>query len=118
TQRSGRRVPLLVKIAPDLPWAALDDVLEICSARGVAGLIAANTTTTRDGILAADAGLRAEQGGLSGTPLRARALDVVRRVCERTDLPVIGVGGIGAAADATAMFDAGAALVQVYTGLV
>lgn len=110
-------VPLLVKIAPDLTDHAIGEVLEVCQDRGVAGVIATNTTVARGGIMAADAGLRAETGGLSGAPLRRRALDVVRFVCDRTDLPVIGVGGILAAADGLAMLEAGARLLQIYTGM-
>src|SRR5215204_606579 len=89
-QRQGRRLPLLVKVAPDLSDAALDDLLGVCLERGVDGLIAVNTTVARSGIHVDFA------GGLSGRPLFVRALAVVRRVRARTSghLPVIGVGGI------------------------
>lgn len=110
-------VPILVKIAPDLTEDAIADVLQVCHDRGAAGVIATNTTLGRDGIAPGDRGLALETGGLSGLPLADRALEVVRFVTAHTDLPVIGVGGIGSVDRAMAMFDAGAALVQIYTGL-
>jgi dihydroorotate dehydrogenase len=111
---------LLVKVAPDLTDAALGEVLEVCDKNGVSGLIATNTTLSRGGVAAADAGRAGEAGGLSGAPLTARALDVVRFVTRETGgrLPVIGVGGVMAPDDAVRMVDAGASLVQVYTGLI
>ncbi|GGL86196.1 quinone-dependent dihydroorotate dehydrogenase [Nakamurella endophytica] len=114
----GRPVPVLVKIAPDLTEAAIGEVLQVCADRGVAGVIATNTTTGRDGVDPADRATAEQPGGLSGRPLRDRSLAVVRFVAAHTDLPVIGVGGIGSAADGLAMLDAGAALLQLYTGLV
>ena len=112
--------PLLVKVAPDLTDAALGEVLEVCDKNGVSGLIATNTTLSRDGLSAADAGRAAEVGGLSGAPLTARALEVVRFVARETGgrLPVIGVGGVMEPDHAARMVDAGASLVQVYTGLI
>ncbi|GAA3382794.1 quinone-dependent dihydroorotate dehydrogenase [Cryptosporangium minutisporangium] len=111
---AGKPVPLVVKIAPDLTEAAVGEVLDVCAAHGVAGAIVSNTTLDRSGVDTA------ETGGLSGRPLTTRARELVRFVVRETDgrLPVIGVGGVLSAADATALFDAGAALVQVYTGLV
>ncbi|SHN45015.1 dihydroorotate oxidase A [Cryptosporangium aurantiacum] len=111
---AGKPVPLVVKIAPDLTDAAIGEVLEVCAAHGVAGVIVANTTLSRAGVDTTEA------GGLSGAPLTARARELVGFVVRETDgrLPVIGVGGILTAADATALFDAGAALVQVYSGLI
>jgi len=113
-------VPLLVKIAPDLTEQAIADVLEVCAAHGVAGLIATNTTLARDGLAATDTMAAEETGGLSGRPLTARALEVVTFVAKETagDLPIIGVGGIHSADDALRMLDAGASLVQVYTGFI
>jgi dihydroorotate dehydrogenase len=112
--------PILVKIAPDLSEAAIAELLEVCLARGAAGVIATNTTLSRDGLAAADAAGGAETGGLSGRPLTGRAREVVRFVHTETGgrLPVIGVGGIMSADDAARMFDAGASLVQVYTGFI
>jgi dihydroorotate dehydrogenase len=115
--RGGAPVPILVKIAPDLDEHAIGDVLQVCHDRGVAGIIATNTTVGRPGIAPGDRGLAMETGGLSGRPLAPRALEVVRFVCRSTDLPVIGVGGITTPDDALALLDAGATLVQLYTGL-
>jgi dihydroorotate dehydrogenase len=100
-------VPVLVKIAPDLADHAIGEVLDVCAAQRVAGLIATNTLLVRD-----------EPGGLSGAPLTRRALDVVTFVAKRSELPVIGVGGIMTGDDARRMFDAGASLVQLFTGFV
>lgn len=113
-----RAVPVLVKIAPDLTDSAIGDVLEVCTDRGVAGIIATNTTLSRTDIAPADAALAREAGGLSGAPLRRRALEVVRFVCGHTDLPVIGVGGISTPDDGLAVLDAGASLLQLYSGFV
>jgi dihydroorotate dehydrogenase len=116
----GPAKPLLVKIAPDLTDAAIAELLEVCAEYGVAGVIATNTTLAREGIAAADAARGAEAGGLSGRPLAERARQVVAFVHRETGgaLPVIGVGGIGDVDDALRMLDAGAALVQLYTGFV
>jgi dihydroorotate dehydrogenase len=107
--------PVLVKIAPDLTDAAIADLLAVCLERGAAGVIATNTTLGRPGSL-----VDAPQGGLSGGPLTARAREVVSFVHRETGgaLPIVGVGGILHPDDATRMFDAGAALVQLYTGFV
>lgn len=112
--------PILVKIAPDLTEAAIAELLEVCLARGAAGVIATNTTLGRDGLAAADVVTGAEAGGLSGRPLTGRARDVVRFVHTETGgrLPVVGVGGLMSADDAARMFDAGASLVQVYSGFI
>ncbi|MET7992491.1 quinone-dependent dihydroorotate dehydrogenase [Amycolatopsis sp. NPDC005232] len=114
----GGDTPLLVKVAPDLTDEALAELLEVCLGHGVAGLIATNTTLSRDGVAAAEAHLATEAGGLSGRPLTARSLEVVRFVHERTEgkLPIIGVGGILGPDDASRLLDAGASLVQLYTG--
>ena len=111
------RVPLLVKIAPDLTEGEIDDLLSVVVACGVDGVIATNTTVRREGVPDDAAGL---PGGLSGLPLKARATEVVRYIARRTEgrLPIIGVGGIASAADALEKLRAGASLVQVYTGLV
>ncbi|RZQ59864.1 quinone-dependent dihydroorotate dehydrogenase [Amycolatopsis suaedae] len=115
---TDRPTPLLVKVAPDLSDDALGELLEVCQDHGVSGIIATNTTLSRDGLAASDAARAAESGGLSGAPLAARALEVVRFVHKHTGgaLPVIGVGGISGPDDAWRMREAGADLVQLYTG--
>ncbi|MFD0746886.1 quinone-dependent dihydroorotate dehydrogenase [Phytohabitans flavus] len=112
--------PVLVKIAPDLTEPAIAELLQVCVDRGAAGVIATNTTLSRDGLAAADSATAAEAGGLSGRPLTGRARDVVAFVCGETGgrLPVIGVGGILDPDDAARLFDAGASLVQLYTGFI
>jgi dihydroorotate dehydrogenase len=112
--------PILVKIAPDLADRAIAEVLQVCLDRGAAGVIATNTTLARAGLAAADAHRATEAGGLSGRPLTGRAREVVAFVRRETGgaLPVIGVGGILDPDDATRMFDAGADLVQLYTGFI
>ncbi len=111
-------VPIFVKIAPDLTDGQIDEVLEVLDRAGGRGVIATNTTLSREGLAAADLRFAREAGGLSGAPLTTRALTVVRRIAARTTLPVIGVGGLMRPDDAEAMFDAGARLVQVYTGFI
>ncbi|MDR1449194.1 MAG: quinone-dependent dihydroorotate dehydrogenase [Propionibacteriaceae bacterium] len=111
-------VPLFAKVAPDLGDAQLDAVAEAAVRAGAAGFIAVNTTTSRDGLRGPEARLARETGGLSGAPLARRARTVVRRLAASTCCPVIGSGGVMTAADAAALFDAGAALVQVCTGFI
>lgn len=114
----GRKIPILVKIAPDLTDPAIAELLWVCLEHGVAGVIATNTTLARDGIARADQYRASQAGGLSGAPLRRRALEVVRFVVGHTDLPVIGVGGISTPEHGMAMLDAGASLLQLYTGFI
>ena len=111
-------LPIFVKIAPDLEWPAIDEALAVCETAGAAGVIATNTTLARSGLAAEDRPLATEAGGLSGAPLTARARAVVAYVTAHTTLPVIGVGGIMTAHDARAILDAGASLVQLYTGFI
>ena len=108
------RVPLLVKIAPDLSNAEIDDIVAAVIDAGLDGVIATNTTLSREGI----SSNVNEVGGLSGAPLRARATKVIRYLATRTQLPIIGVGGIATPTDALDKLDAGARLIQIYTGLV
>jgi dihydroorotate dehydrogenase len=117
SERLGRPVPLLVKVAPDLTEAQLDIALESMIHAGIDGVIATNTTISRDGVEPEMAG---EEGGLSGALLTARSTEMVRTISQRTGgkLPIIGVGGIMGPDDAQAKLEAGAILVQVYTGLV
>jgi dihydroorotate dehydrogenase len=114
---TGRRVPVLVKVDPDLDWTQLGAVLEAITAAQADGIVATNTTLARAGV---SGPRRAEGGGLSGAPLRGRATEVVRWVARETGgrLPIVGVGGISRPEHALEKLDAGAALVQVYTGLV
>ena len=116
--QSGRRVPLAVKVSPDLDDAGIAAVADRVAARGIDAVVATNTTVSRAGVEHLPHGR--EQGGLSGAPLKARATAVVARL--RRLLPpevaIIGVGGIASAADAREKLDAGAALVQLYTALV
>ena len=106
--------PVLVKIAPDLEWAAIEEILSLAQEHGVAGLIATNTTIDQGAL---PAQLR-RQGGLSGAPLRARSTEIVRFIAERSPIAMIAAGGIMSADDALEKFDAGAALVQLYTGFI
>jgi dihydroorotate dehydrogenase len=110
--------PILVKIAPDLSASAIDELLQVCTDVGVAGIIATNTTIGRPGVESHP--LAGETGGLSGRPLAEIAAKTVAHIHAETQgaLPIIGVGGILEPADATRLFDAGASLVQVYTGLI
>ncbi|GIE92624.1 quinone-dependent dihydroorotate dehydrogenase [Paractinoplanes rishiriensis] len=112
--------PVLVKIAPDLTEWAVAELLEVCLSHGAAGVIATNTTLSRDGLAAADQALAAEDGGLSGRPLTEKASKVVHFVRTETDgrLPIVGVGGVMSADDAARLFDAGASLVQLYSGFI
>lgn len=119
--RLGGTVPLLVKIAPDLDDASVDAVCDAAVAAGLSGVVATNTTIARTGLATAKDEVAAiGAGGLSGWPLRARALAVVARVRRRVgdDLCVIGVGGVDDVESATAMMRAGADLVQLYTGFI
>lgn len=106
--------PVLLKLAPDLSDEALAEAVHLAERHGVDGLVVTNTTVARDG-LTHDPG---EAGGLSGAPLGPRALAVLRSVRARTALPLVAVGGIASGADAVARFEAGATLLQAYTGWV
>jgi dihydroorotate dehydrogenase len=105
---------VLVKISPDLAEADLAGIVSAGEEEGVAGWIATNTTVDHTGVPARSD----EVGGLSGEPLRARAAEVVRQLARLAARPVIGVGGVSGAAAAREKMEAGAALVQLYTGLV
>ena len=114
-QALDRPVPLLVKIAPDLDEPALDDIVEVAEAAGIAGIIATNTTLSRPALNSAHAG---EAGGLSGAPLFDLSTRVLRQLRARTDLPLIGVGGISTAAQAREKLAAGATALQIYSALI
>ncbi len=116
-QNQARKVPILVKLAPDLDDAQLDDALDVILANHMQGVIATNTTLSRPGF---SLPLSREQGGLSGPPLFERSLAVVKKIHSRMagEMPIIGVGGVSDATGVQRMLDAGASLVQIYTGLV
>lgn len=116
--RHGDKKPLLVKIAPDLDPAQIDSLVRVFTEQQLDGVIATNTTISREAV--AGHRLANETGGLSGAPLTTRSTEVIStlRAALPTSMPIIGVGGIMTAAHAQAKLDAGAALVQVYTGLV
>ncbi len=109
--------PLWVKIAPDLELNGLDEILDTLLMAGIDGIIVANTTLRRDGLVDE---ARSEAGGLSGRPARQRSTELIAHVYRRTNgtLPIIGVGGIDSAAAAREKLDAGASVVQLYTGLI
>lgn len=113
----GRAIPLLVKLSPDLTQAELDDAVEVILRTGMDGVIATNTTLDRQGLCSP---LAEEVGGLSGAPLRERSTAMIRHIHKRTEgrLPIIGVGGIMDPAGAQEKLDAGAIMIQVYTGLI
>lgn len=115
--RIGRRMPVLVKLAPDLDGAQLETAVDVIAESGLDGIIATNTTVSRDGL---DHRLAGEEGGLSGAALSAMSTRIIARIAERTGgaVPIIGVGGIMGPEDARAKLEAGATLLQVYTGLV
>ena len=113
----GRKTPVLVKIAPDLDEAALDDIAAVIAARGADGLIVSNTTLSRSGVFGPTA---TEPGGLSGKPLFERSTIVLAKMRERVGraLPIVGVGGVMTGEDAYLKIAAGANLVQVYTAFI
>lgn len=108
------RKPVLVKIAPDLTWEAVDDVLSLVEEHGIAGVIATNTTIDHSSVPP----LRRQTGGLSGHPVRERSTEIIRYIASHSKVPVIGVGGIFSGEDAREKLNAGAALVQLYTGFI
>ena len=119
--RQPQRKPILLKLSPDLTPPQIDDALAVIATENLDGVVAANTTTRRDGLRTprykvADMG----SGGLSGAPLTQRALEMVRYISRKTQgkLPIIGVGGIMAPQDAMNMLRAGASLVQLYSGFI
>jgi dihydroorotate dehydrogenase len=106
--------PLLVKIAPDLTFEQIEEILALASEHRLAGIVATNTTIDHQMIPVA----KRQGGGLSGKPLSARSLEILRYIRTVSPLPIISVGGIMSAEDAKARFDAGAELIQLYTGFV
>ena len=122
-QENSENKPILVKIAPDLDWEAIAEVVDLAQTYALAGLIATNTTISRDGLKTqvidrTGNAVTAEAGGISGAPVRQRSTEVIRQIYQHTrgQLPIVGVGGIFNADDAWEKITAGASLVQVYTG--
>jgi dihydroorotate dehydrogenase len=119
---SGERAPpVLVKLAPDLSDSQMDQAVDIAIEEGVSGIVAVNTTLSRDGLRTPRHEVEAlGAGGISGAPLRERAQKVVSRIFARSQgrVPIVGVGGIFDASDAWARICAGASLVQIYTGFI
>jgi dihydroorotate dehydrogenase len=109
--------PILLKIAPDLTDDQLLDIIDIVKDTKIAGVIATNTTISREGLQSAN---KKEMGGLSGKPLTKRSTEVIRFLSEKSNkaFPIIGVGGIHSADDALEKLEAGASLVQLYTGFI
>lgn len=113
--------PILLKIAPDLTEGQLDDIIAIVAETGIAGVIATNTTVSRDNLKTDTKELESiGMGGVSGKPVRKKSTEVIRYLHKQSDgaFPIIGVGGIHSAKDALEKLEAGASLVQVYTGFV
>jgi len=111
----AKPVAVFLKIAPDLTDAEIADVADVANTAGIAGVITTNTTLDRTGLKSAHAG---EMGGLSGQPLFEKSTRVLAKLSTMTDLPLIGVGGVGSAEQAYAKIRAGASAVQLYTALV
>ncbi|HET7361916.1 MAG TPA: quinone-dependent dihydroorotate dehydrogenase [Salinimicrobium sp.] len=109
--------PILLKIAPDLTDSQLKDIIEIVAETKIAGVIATNTTISRNGLTSEN---QNETGGLSGKPLKSRSTEVIRFLSEKSNkaFPIIGVGGIHSAEDAIEKLEAGASLIQLYTGFI
>ena len=113
--------PIFLKIAPDLTTSQLDDIIDIVQETGIAGVIATNTTISREGLRTSQEDIeKIGAGGLSGAPLTHRATEVIRYICEKSGnaFPVIGVGGISSPKDALEKRNAGASLIQLYTGFI
>ncbi|MDY3548113.1 quinone-dependent dihydroorotate dehydrogenase [Riemerella anatipestifer] len=116
-QKKIKQKPILLKIAPDLTDSQLLDVIDIVKETNIAGVIATNTTISREGLKSS---AKNEVGGLSGKPLRKRATEVIKFLSEKSGgaFPIIGVGGIHSEDDALEKLKAGASLVQLYTGFI
>ena len=120
-RQKSKPKPILLKVSPDLNKHQLDEVIDLVKKTRIAGVVAANTTITRNSLQTPARQIEAVgKGGLSGKPLQQRALEVVRYLSEKSDkaFAIIGTGGIFTPEDALAMLDAGADLIQVYTGFI
>ncbi|TWX64554.1 quinone-dependent dihydroorotate dehydrogenase [Colwellia demingiae] len=118
TEKYGKYIPLAVKIAPDLTGDEVKSIAKSLIDNGIDGVIATNTTLSREGVEGLQFGT--EQGGLSGQPVKEKSTQVIKFLSEALDnkLPIIGVGGIASSDDANEKLEAGASLVQVYTGFI
>lgn len=115
------RKPILLKISPDLSFSQIDDVIDIVKLNDIDGIVATNTTTGRYGLTISEARIKKiGKGGMSGLPLKNRSTEIIQYISQKTEgkLPIIGVGGIMNAKDAIEKLEAGATLVQVYTGFI
>ena len=112
-----KQKPILLKIAPDLTNEQLLDIIDIINQTKIAGVIATNTTLSREGLMSVN---KIEMGGLSGKPLTKRSTEIIRFLSEKSNksFPIIGVGGIHSAQDAIEKLEAGASLIQLYTGFI
>lgn len=120
-KKKDQSKPIFLKIAPDLTDGQLDDIIDIVTKTGIAGIVATNTTISRNGLNISE--VEIEQigaGGLSGKPLSNRSTEVIRYIHQKSEgrIPIIGVGGIHSAKDAVEKLKAGASLIQIYTGLI
>jgi dihydroorotate dehydrogenase len=117
--KNGVSRPILLKIAPDLTNDQLNDIVEIVQTTGIAGVIATNTTIDRNGLYTSET-ITKETGGLSGKPLTNRSTEVIRYLSQQSkgSFPIIGVGGIHSPEDAKEKLEAGASLIQLYTGFI
>lgn len=119
--RKPKLKPILLKIAPDLNHNQLDEIIQLVAETKIDGVIATNTSVSRDGLKTSAEELeRIGNGGLSGSPIRQKSTEVIRYLAEKSNksFPIIGVGGIHSAADALEKLEAGAVLVQLYTGFI
>jgi dihydroorotate dehydrogenase len=113
--------PILLKVSPDLSKEQLDDIVDYCLRSGIDGIVAGNTTRSRDGLtISQDKIEKIGNGGMSGAPVHKKNLELVRYIHGKTEgkLPIIGVGGIMSEEQAKAMIDAGASLVEIYSGFI
>ena len=113
--------PILLKVSPDLSSEQLDDIIDDCLRSGIDGIVAGNTTRKRDGLTISQERIdEIGNGGMSGAPVHKKNLELVRYIHQKSEgrLPIIGVGGIMSGEDAKAMLDAGASLVEIYSGFI
>jgi dihydroorotate dehydrogenase len=120
-KKQARQKPLFLKIAPDLSWAQLDDVIDLATEIGLDGLVVSNTSISREGLKTTKEKLEKKgAGGLSGSPIRNKSTELIEYISKKTGglLPIIGSGGIHSAEDAIEKMTAGAGLIQIWTGFI